>query len=533
MTQPVVLHSLFSGFVDSCERFATRDALVVDGETLTYDELARHVAAISAAVNHADRGDSGLAALLGQRSVTAFAGVLGILGSGRGYVPLNPKFPSERLGRMLALSGCEVVIVGIEGLEPLAALLQIVEKPTCFVLPNRANVEELRSQYPQHRFEILDVSQSHTLTEPAIDAESVAYLLFTSGSTGEPKGVAVRHGNVCPYVDYVCDLLEVNEHDRFSQHFDLTFDLSVHDMFVCWQRGACLCCVPEKAVIAPAKFIRDQKLTMWFSVPSAVGFLQRMRILKPDAFPTLRWSLFCGEPLPGEFARAWQEAAPNSIVENFYGPTEATIAITRYRWDSVETPGACVNGIVPIGKPFDGQRVTVVDKDSKPVAVGESGELLLGGSQVTGQYWNNPEKTAERFTALPDGSDGIWYRTGDLVKQDDAGCLYFMGRTDDQVKIRGYRVELQEIDHVLRRAAGTQEAVAVAWPVRLGSADGVIAFVCGTSRRDVAGIIAECKKSLPEYMVPRKVHFVDELPLNVNGKVDRKRLVLEMEEGDR
>src|SRR5205807_7600878 len=166
-----------------------------------------------------------------------------------------------------------------------------------------------------------------------LDSEAIAYLRFTSGSTGQPKGVAIHHSNVQPYVKYVSDRYSVNEEDRFSQEFDLTFDLSVHDMFVCWERGACLFSVPEKSVMMQAKFIRDHQLTMWFSVPSVIGILGKMRLLPSGCFPSLRYSLFCGEPLLVAYAQLWQKAATNSVIENLYGPTETTIAISHYRWD--------------------------------------------------------------------------------------------------------------------------------------------------------------------------------------------------------
>ena len=139
-------------------------------------------------------------------------------------------------------------------------------------------------------------------------------------------------------------------------------------------------------------------------------------------------------------------------------------------------------------------------------------------------YWNNPVKTSEQFIRLPDSGELLWYRTGDLVEQDETGCLYYLGRLDQQVKIRGYRVELQEIDGVLRHASGAQEVAAVAWPIREGVAEGIVAFICGESHRDAGAILARCRATLPEYMVPKQIHFLDQVPLNVNGKLDRLTL---------
>ena len=264
---------------------------------------------------------------------------------------------------------------------------------------------------------------------------------------------------------------------------------------------------------------------MWFSVPSVIGLLAKMRLLSPDCFPSLRCSLFCGEPFSATYARLWQQAAPNSIVENLYGPTETTIAISHYRWDKVRSPAECLNGIVPLGWIFERQRWSIVDAERNIVSAGGQGELCLAGSQVTSGYWDNPQRTQEQFVRLPSKGETVWYRTGDLVKEDPNGCLYYLGRMDHQVKIRGYRVELQEIEAVLRRACGTEQVVAVAWPAKNGSADGVVAFVSSVRALDPDPVLAYCGQVLPDYMVPRKIYRLDEIPLNTNGKIDRPRLV--------
>ena len=281
--------------------------------------------------------------------------------------------------------------------------------------------------------------------------------------------------------------------------------------------------------MAPAKFIRDNALTMWFSVPSVISALMRLRLLQSNCFPSLRFSLFCGEPLPAAYAQAWQEAAPNSILENLYGPTEATIAISNYRWERASSPQKCVNGIVPIGWIFDGQKACVIDQERRAVGTGEAGELCLSGSQVTTGYWNSTEKTVEQFVHLS-GDASLWYRTGDLAKQDESGCLFYLGRIDNQVKIRGYRVELQEIEEVVRQACGTPQVVSIAWPVRKGSGDGVVAFVCGLAPLDEDRVVAYCRERLPEYMVPRKIYLLRDMPLNASGKIDRQGLVQLLEE---
>jgi acyl-coenzyme A synthetase/AMP-(fatty) acid ligase len=247
-------------------------------------------------------------------------------------------------------------------------------------------------------------------------------------------------------------------------------------------------------------------------------------MLTPCCFPSLRFSLFCGEPLPTAYAQAWQEAAPNSVVENLYGPTETTIAIAHFRYDSTKSAKGCINGIVPIGHIFEGHDGRIINEQGIAVPVGEKGELCLSGSQVAYGYWNNPVKTLEQFVRLPGSPEKMWYRTGDLVKQDAAGILLYLGRTDHQVKIRGYRVELQEIEAVLRRTCGTEQVVAVPWPVRNGSAEGIVSFVSGVEKLDPDRVLACCGTLLPDYMVPKKIYVMDELPLGANQKIDRTML---------
>jgi amino acid adenylation domain-containing protein len=528
MTTQNSFRSLLRGFLESAERFPDRTALVVAGESLTYSSLRRLAGRIRSAIVENDDTRSPFVAVWAHRSQTAYAGILGSLGAGKGYVPLNPKFPLGRTCRMLALSGCAVLIVGKECLGQLSGLLASADRPLTLILPEVSDLGELLQSHSRHRFITagqLPVPGGEGLPTPEDSTSaSPAYLLFTSGSTGVPKGVPISQGNVRSYVDYICRRYDVNEHDRFSQQFDLTFDLSAHDLFVCWERGACLYCVPEKSRMAPARFIRDHQLTMWFSVPSVAGLLGKMRLLSPGCFPSLRCSLFCGEPLPAAYAESWQEAAPNSIVENLYGPTEATIAIAHYRWNSKKSPGECLNGIVPLGQMFEGQESRTTDSRGEIVPTGEVGELCLSGSQVAGGYWNDPAKTRQQFVRLPGAREQIWYRTGDLVKRDEAGNLCYLGRVDHQIKIRGYRVELQEIEAVLRRACGTEQVVSVPWPVDNGTAEGVVAFVSGVKEFDQARVLANCGDVLPDYMIPKRIYLLDELPLNPNQKVDRGKL---------
>jgi acyl-coenzyme A synthetase/AMP-(fatty) acid ligase len=251
----------------------------------------------------------------------------------------------------------------------------------------------------------------------------------------------------------------------------------------------------------------------------------RRNTLAPNSLPTLRWSLFCGEPLPQQSAEAWQAAAPNSVVENLYGPTELTIACFFHRWDPVRSPGLCRNGIVPIGRPYDGLASMIVGEDLTPVAERQVGELCVSGPQTTPGYWRAPDLTSQRFVTLPVSAYEArrFYRTGDLVARLEGGEYVFVGRADQQIKVLGHRVELGEIEAVLRSTPGVEHAVAFGWPGEGTTAEGIVAFVSGNIG-DTEPLMARSRESLPPYIVPRRIHVVGEMPFNANGKVDRRVL---------
>jgi amino acid adenylation domain-containing protein len=523
MVPPQQPRSLISGFFRSLRTNPGSRALELGQLFLSYEQLWNYAGRVTACLKEILNPSEKVVAVLADRSVAAYGGILGVLGSGRGYVPLNPKFPLERTLVMLRASGCKTAVVGQECAATLESLLPRLDQPLTIITPD-ASWEPESTFLSSHRvIPARQLSKIADPSDPTVDGGDTAYLLFTSGSTGVPKGVAVSQSNAVAYMEYAARRFGIHGEDRCSQNFDLTFDLSVHDLFTCWDAGAALCPYTEKT-LTPATVVDELELTVWFSVPSVAMFASKLGLLEPGAFPTLRWSLFCGEALSSSLAAAWQAAANNSILENLYGPTEATIAITYYRWDSATSPAECVRGLVPIGWPFDGQQVCAVNEDLAPVPSGETGELCLGGSQVTRGYWNDPEKTARNFIHLKHTGDKVWYRTGDLVRQDERGCLFYLGRRDFQVKVNGYRIELQEIDLVLREAARTELAVAIPWPISEGSASGIVGVLSGSDPAHDKHIIAACETRLPRYMVPNRIYHFPQIPLNVNGKVDRGKI---------
>ena len=510
MTTSIASGILASGFLRSVERFPGRPALAVDGVEISYEELHRRALDVTRALLAGEDGDGPpLTAVFGGRSVGTFAGILGVSLRGHGYVPLNPRYPPDRNRELLERSACTTVVVDDAHALAVDELLGGLARAPRVVRSSQSE----------------PVADATTTVEHAA-AGDPAYLLFTSGSTGRPKGVAVAHSNVRAFLDAITDRYDFDETDRFSQMFDLTFDLSVFDLFAAWEVGGCVCCPTEKQRLQPSTFIRDAGITVWFSVPSVAMLMHRFGTLKPGTLEHLRLSLFCGEGLPDELAAAWAAAAPKSTVENLYGPTEATIACTAHRWeaDGERAP----NGLVPIGRAFGTTETAVVDEQLQAVPAGEPGELVLRGPQVVAGYLGDEGATAAAFVRTE--TLGRVYRTGDRVVERAAGePLQFLGRLDSQIKVLGHRVELGEVEAALRdetRAA----CVAVGWPRTASGAAGIVAFVAGTSL-DAATLTGRLARRLPDHMVPREIRVVDDLPLNANGKHDRNALVAELEGG--
>jgi non-ribosomal peptide synthetase component F len=307
--------------------------------------------------------------------------------------------------------------------------------------------------------------------------------------------------------------------DRVAETADLSFDISVSNMFVTWNAGASLHILNAAAMFSLVKFVRRHELTVWYSVPSVIPLLQKTKALTPACMPSLRLTFFAGEPLPVAAAEAWRAAAPNSRVENLYGPTEATVVCLRQR---VETSvrATAERGIVAIGKPFQGARVAILDENLRFAKPGEKGEIALAGPQLSAGYWGRPDLTALRFPTL-DGER--WYLTGDFGVEDGDGVFHHLGRIDNQVKVRGNRVELEEIEEHLRRLGMTNDAAAVAWPIEHGSASGIVGFVAG-AKATCEKLAQDLRLALPSYMAPSAIIELERLPLNDNGKIDRKAL---------
>ena len=492
---------------DSFSRFRDLPALWLNGRTISYARLYADAAALAETILKTTAGGERIG-LLAQRSYPAYAGVLAAILSGRPYVPINMKFPFERQLNIAVIAGCRLIVSDDYSKQRGPELVAALGPGSQEITVPLAGEPSAAPDFHDNRFTGI--------------GSQTAYVMFTSGTTGTPKGVAVRRENLAAYLAAIKTIAPIEPGTRCTQLFDLSFDLSVHDIFQTWTSGGCLYVMGNEEALDPVGFAKRHALQSWFSVPSVVAMARRLRRLQPDALPQMRVSLFCGEPLPASIAEEWAKAAPNSRIWNLYGPTEATIAITGEEYLPSASAGERP-ATVPLGAAFHGSAAIVVDEEGMPAPLGE---LWLGGAQISSGYINNDKENREKFIhrTVPGQPHDLWYRTGDLVRNDDRHGLVFQGRMDGQAKIQGYRVELLEIEEVLRRASGTAEVAAVLWPLTdTGAAEGVVGFVCAPAR-DEREIVAQCRAQLPVYAAPRKILAIETLPLNANGKVDRNAL---------
>ena len=482
-----------------------RVAIRVGGRDVTYAEA--HQLALTWAgslLNACDEPPRAIGVLAG-KGLESYIGILAALYCGVPVVPLQPDFPVDRTRNMIKAAKVSALVTDERGGRLLPELAAAGRIPVL-----RPGQETSRGPIPA-----LAPRSRFGLAEPIPAAvPDAAYILFTSGSTGRPKGMLITHANLGHYFRELEARYAFGPDDVFSQVFDPAFDCAIFDLFAAWGAGGTLVSVPAQAYRGMTDFVTAEGITVWYSTPAAISVIARRGGLTPKSMPTLRLSTFAGDALKAADAEAWQEAAPESILDNLYGPAETTITCTVYRW-SAASPGQCLNGIVPIGRLHGGHDYMLIDARGEPHAV--EGELCVSGPQVTPGYLD-PEDGQDRFFVR---GSRRWYRTGDRMRLSAHGDLLFLGRTDNQVQLQGVRTELTEVDHCVRRCAGVQDAVTVAAAI-----DGrlqLVVFYTGTPAM-AAQFAGQLLTMLPQQMVPRHYRHLDEMPLSVNKKIDRQAL---------
>jgi amino acid adenylation domain-containing protein len=511
-----LLHDLVS---TQAQRTPEAAAVVMRDEAITYaalEERSNRLAHLLIGLG-CKRGDR--VCLVLPKGLPAIVGMLAALKAGVAYVPVDPESPPVRVDRIVAACEPRAILADESSRTLLDALADIRRLPTVVAL----TVEPLvgRSFAAANRLGDLAALPA-SRPDVAASAEDMAHILFTSGSTGVPKGVVIAHRNVIAFLDWACEYFDIRAHERLSGHSPLHFDLSTFDVYGSLSRGATLHMVPPQINLLPAKmagFIREAELDQWFSVPSILTYMAKFDVVRQDDFPRLKRLLWCGEAMPTPTLMYWMHKLPHVRFTNLYGPTEATIASSYY---TVETRPGDARAEIPIGRACAGEQLLVLDAELRPTPPGVIGEIYIGGVGLSPGYWRDPQKTSAAFLENAAQHAGPIYRTGDLGRLGEDGLVYCLGRIDSQIKSRGHRIELGEIETALHTLTYLREAAVVG--VDLGGFEGT-AVCCAYApaqgdppptqlRRDLNAL-------LPRYMLPTRWRAVERLPKNANGKVDR------------
>ncbi len=509
----------------AAERFPDRIAVRDELGALRYAELERQSNRLAYTLRESGvlRGDR--VGLFLNKSLDAIVGIYGILKAGAAYVPLDPFAPAARLAYILRDCGVRCLVTQREKGREVTQLV-VSGAPVETLVVSNAAAREVAEPLEGIRYvgtETLDAAPEHWPGAPGID-QDLAYILYTSGSTGQPKGVMLSHLNALAFVEWCHSYFRPTPEDVFSNHAPLHFDLTILDIYTAAMAGAALAIVPPDVSVFPvqlARWIEERRITIWYSVPSILAMLALRGNLAVGRLPSLRHVIFAGEVFPTKHLRALMTLLPRAQFTNLYGPTETNVC-TYYR---VPVLPENQTESIPIGLPIDNVEVVVTGDDGRPAAEGETGELYVRGNTVAHGYWGDAERTARSFllNAFTPARDRM-YRTGDLVRRREDGHLIFIGRRDHQIKSRGYRIELGDIEAALAAHPGVAECVVVAIPDEvIGSR--LKAFVVTNEVVKEGDLARFCADRLPKYMVPESFEFVSALPKTPTGKTDRKALV--------
>ncbi len=468
--------------------------------------------------------------ILTQKTETSYAAMVSCWALGISFVPLNPRWPVEKTATIIAEADLKFVIFDRVGKSVAQDLL--------------ARKWSHPPQFAEFNFQGPAKEKSRAKLTDLLTAEigfmplSLAYIIFTSGTTGVPKGIPVSQFNLQTYYENIQGLYDINPSDRIAQVFELSFDPSIGDLLWAWTKGACLCPFTSFDMVNIIDFVGRERVTIWNSSPSMARLCLSIRTILDGSFGNIRLTTFIGESLSLSLVREWHRIAPISRIENLYGPAETTISVMRKIVDlkQVESISVPISKALPqdfaedqsflmisLGKPYANVQIDLRDQEGCKVMPGEVGEIWIGGSQVVRGYLKKSELSKDKFFEL----DQVrWFKTGDLARCLDNGEYFFVGRSDLQVKVAGQRVCLEEVETHFSRALDGQEVVVLPGQKDI---DGHVISLLAVVFRPITQLqkeaaILECAKHLAGTLVPKQVHIVFERPINANGKLDRVAL---------
>ena len=436
------------------------------------------------------------------KSVSCILCMLGVAYSGNFYTVIDTHMPAARMQKIFSTLEPEVILCRREDMEEVRNIWPAAE-PVCLEEARQTAVSE----------------EDLANTAARLVSTDLLYVLFTSGSTGVPKGVVTAHGHVCAYLDAVTKAYDLSDRERFLNQAPFYFVLSIVEIYTTIRNGSTLYIAPKEYFSFPLKlmqFIEEKRITILYWVPSALILLANLGALKAADISSVKKVVFGGEVMPIRQLRAWQEALPDAMFVNAYGPTETTDGTTYYIVDREfkETD------TLPIGIPFENIGILVLDEEGRELGKEGMGELCAYGPSITYGYYKDPEKTAGVFTQNPANAAyrQIIYHTGDLVRYNEFGELEYAGRKDFQIKHHGQRIELGEIEACISSIEGVEENCCL----YDSSKSRIVLYYAGTiEEKDLQ---EQAKALLPSYMLPNRRYRLEKMPHNLNGKIDRAEL---------
>lgn len=505
---------------DSAAKSPDSIAVVDRDRTLTYRELDERSDRLAARLVELGVAPGDRVGIYLPKALEGVIGIYGAMKAGAAYVPIDPSAPQSRVLYIAQNCGIRHIVSGVKRRKMWEAL-------------GTAGVEHIMAMDTDEPGEVAGVTvhasswieAPGTPKDPGIIDQDLAYILYTSGSTGDPKGVMLSHLNCRAFVEWAVEEYAVTSEDRVSSHAPFHFDLSTFDLFSASLVGAPLYLVPSAAAMFPAevaKFITNNEISVWYSVPSILIMLIEKGGLQPGDLPSLRTLLFAGEVFPTKYLSRLMKMIPHVDFANLYGPTETNVC-TAY---SVPEPPEEDGPTISIGAAITNVETFVVDEGDNLVAPGEVGELLVRGPTVMSGYWGDPARTRVRLIPSPidrHHSDPV-YRTGDLVEEMPDGNYRFLGRRDNQIKSRGYRIELGDIEAALNAHPDVVEAAALAIPDEMVS-NRIVAYASVSGSADSGDLTSFCAGRIQRYMVPESILIQTDLPKTSTGKIDRQTLL--------
>ena len=497
-SKPVSTSCLHDLFVVQASRTPDKVAVRWRGAEMTYRELDERSNRLAHYLRNKGVGSETLIGLWMPRSVEMAVGLLAILKAGGAYVPLDPKYPTEKLEFMLQNSGAALVLTA--GSLPDTFCSNVVALP----------IDERDAAWMRDPSDAL---------LPVATPENLAYVLYTSGSTGEPKGVAIPHRVAVNRLQTEHDPFQPDE--ALCAKTTLGFVDSIWELFSAWKFGSCVTLIAEEDLLAPETLVaalRESEATRIVLVPSLLRLLLESEIPMAESLPRLKHWISSGEPLPADLCRMFSRKLPHRVLTNLYGTSEVWDAT---RCDSRDFPAG---EILPIGRPMGNVRAYILDENLKPTPIGVQGELYIGGSGLARGYWRRPELTAEKFVPDPFGNDpgSRLYRTGDGVRWRSDGNIEYVGRLDQQFKLRGFRIEAGDIESTIRKHPDVSQAAVV-----LHSGERLAAYYAAAPGRQTPScstLRAFASKHLPEHMRPAHWIALESMPLTSSGKINRRAL---------